>query len=359
MYIYIILLLSIIFLKKLFNDSRKEKILYLITVGVLFVFVSGLRDYSVGMDTEMYSRSYDLICSFGKPIIKEMRYETGFSYLMLCSSFLSNDFTFFLFICSIFITFSHFFFIYRNSKNLCLSLCLYVLLNRFFINMNSLRQVIAISIVLISFELLKKDKRKLINIVLYSAIVFFASLFHKSALLMLLLVPVFLIKKYTKFSFLIYLFLSLLLGVIMTKSGNFIIDKIDLYSQYSDSDYADSSMLGAIINYLAVVIPISLCLVLNKEDNVENNRLLHISSIGLLFFGCALGSSIFGRMGYYFSVFLLPLISNCFGKIVVTRNIKGFLKGTYMIYIVIMFFVIMIFRPDWFGCTNYLFFWSA
>ena len=210
MIIYVLSLLLTLILMSLAiknKDNKNYKILIILSV-IPFLFISAFR-YDVGTDYfYRYAPNYITIANGGD--IKNL--EFTFKILIKVCSFFTDSYVSLFFVTSAIIIIPIFYIIYKKSKYPLLSIILFIIGGFFFDSLNLVRQYISIVIILCSHSyLLDKKYFKWILCIL------FATLFHKSALIGLLL---FLIrdKKYFKPQYI------LPLATIIILFGNYIRD---------------------------------------------------------------------------------------------------------------------------------------
>ena len=135
----IILLLSLVFHPE---SSDKGKRWFVFLSFILLTFVSGMRGFSVGVDTHSYV-SYFLRA--GNYTLTNTRFEAGFVIYLKILRFFTNEPGVLLFISSIICVGSVCYFIYKFSKKPAVSLLLYIMLGQYFSQMNIMRQALAMS----------------------------------------------------------------------------------------------------------------------------------------------------------------------------------------------------------------------
>lgn len=166
---------------------------YRIITIVAFVFASTFRASTVGLDTQNYLHYYNELANgtrkvFVAPIAT--KFEIWFTFINSILAAFNLDFKMLLFVVSLFVAICIVLFVNKFSNNKWLSLMLYVMLGVFAQSLNTLRQILAIALMLLALVKLF-DKRWFASIVL----ILFASTFHITALVCLVLVPL----RYIKF----------------------------------------------------------------------------------------------------------------------------------------------------------------
>lgn len=177
--------------------KKIRHILLFIVIAFLIVFF-GFR-YKLGVDWLFYSNQY--IDSNHTDIV-----EYGYTILSTTTNILGINFFVFQFISAMSLIISLFFFFKRFSYTpiFCLSI---FLLNSFIFNIEAIRQILSLSICIISILLLYKN-----NILTSLLLIVLASTIHISSLIVLLCVTFYLLPLVRNFIFLlscVFLFISL------------------------------------------------------------------------------------------------------------------------------------------------------
>lgn len=280
------------------NNSRN-----IIATAAVFLVI-GLRDITVGADTQLYKILYESGYDWGEK-------EIGYTYLTRFCNNSGISFNQFLIIIAFFCAVCFYVFVSKYSDDYVYSLIVFVGLGNFSMFMTGLRQTIAISIVTLALFAMMKSKWYL-----FIPLVLLASTFHYSALIVL---PVYLLKfiKFNRKSILVIAVLSW---------GTLIVFRdvvFNTFSKYLPEKYADSLIesAGKYKNNI-LVIAIEVCIFafcwfcFNGEKGSKNHSknvwdtlmLLHI--IAVCFLLQSQSSLQIGRIMYYFDVAKIVLIPN-------------------------------------------------
>lgn len=196
MFIYIILLLLAFFSDILLkpNKSRKGKKYYVVFMFGVIYLINALRSPEIGIDlNNYYAPHYAQFARIPWDNLQSVTisgdWELGFCAFCKLLTYISTDVQFFIAVSSAVIVLPYGYFIYKNSDDVVFGTCFYILYNLMFSNMNTIRQAMAVSIVVMGLGFLRDKKY-----VKYSAFVVLAVLFHKSALIAFLLLVVDVIK---------------------------------------------------------------------------------------------------------------------------------------------------------------------
>lgn len=169
--------------KELLKDSKPDRLFYCLS-GAWVTCILGLRE-DVGADYQtIYAQGYTAAAGGA-----ESRYEIGFDLLQKVCLLVSDDYHL-LFFASAAVTVALIYYaIYRWSKMPLLSIAIFLLGGLFFFSTNAVRQAIAIALFLNAIPYIAK--RKPLN---YCCLIVLAALFHKSAIILLVLYLTRLIK---------------------------------------------------------------------------------------------------------------------------------------------------------------------
>lgn len=346
-------LYTIIFLLlPLFFDNierGKNRFYYLLfSIGLMW-FMTSFRRYDVGNDTEAYHRYFNL--AFTDDFNLDLRIEVGYKYLCIVISRYTNNFTIFLVITSgiIFVTLFQYVRKYGQHPFLYISLFWCLAYVPF---VSPLRQSLALSVILISLPLLLNKK--------YFYFLFFcyvASLFHRSALVSVLLIPMMLVKPTN--SRILYIVITIMLLVFS--------NTISYFNQYLDDEYysryfnTQSGSWAAFFNTLIGIIP----LFLEKTTSIQSKKTIKPSFYILMRWGTivysisyllSLHTSGMGRIAYYFMPFMLSFW--CF-------TISGLSKNNRIMTIILLFssilsfrIIALLYRPDWNSFFPFYYVWE-
>lgn len=352
MNIYIIILCIIILLGIFIKtDNNKNKKIYIFIVFGLIMCVSAFRSYKVGIDTEQFVNAFKYINSVTVKKAMEVRYEVGFVFFCKMIWFLSENKQIYIIMTSIIIVPLVGLFIYKNSKDVVMSSMLFVTLNQFAMYMNSSRQAIAIALILIGYEFLKSKRYWL-----YILFIIIASLFHQTALIMLVL---FLIKniKYTNRSYIITILVGIICFFASDKIFNLGISLFNTYTSYKQSTFYESSILAGTLNAVVSLVILTFGIIICKNNrDAEYDFLAYIISILCIINILVIKINIFVRLATYFVIFCIIWIPKVLYMIKDNRK-RIFIK--YLIYICFFAYwlIISINRPEWYGVIPYSAFW--
>lgn len=354
MLIYVILIITILAMGYIFkaNSSDKNKRIYIIIIGIILIIISGFRSIKVGADTLQFCRDFDNIKYIAwNSLIGETRYEIGFVFFCKLLGIICNDSQILIFFTSLIINVLICRFIYKESEDCVLSSYLYVTLNYFATNMNTMRQAIAMSIIILAYmNFLKKNKK-----VSYTVCILVACLFHMSAICgaFLLFLPN---KKYSIKEYNITIVISIIAFLLADKLFVIFTQILGNYAGYIGSEFYEPNYFAAVIKLLVLFVILTVGYIYNKETkNDINSKYLYISSLALIFGAASVKITLLGRISNYFSIFNIILLPNILKNY---NDKKQIYLVYYLVYVLCFLYwlIVAIYRPEWYGVIPYSFF---
>lgn len=284
---------------------------------ILALFV-GLRD-NVGADWLGYKLAFYQNYEY---------FEIGYTLLAKYFMYLGCSFNWFIMFMS-FITVAPIFLFFRKYQDsICIIPSFFVISFIGIISISSvIRQAFAMSVFL--YSLIYLDKKGFIR---YAVCIILASLFHKSALILILLYPI----GYLTLKNRTYWYLyggSLLLGIVKLP-----IDKIIAvlplglgdYSGYFDSVYAVSREFGLVVFGRLLLYFVVLILSL-QYSTVKKELLFKMFVLGAVFYNLSLSSTFFSRFENYFIYSIYLYIPILLTHLRFAKDITFFFR--YIIYV--------------------------
>ncbi len=352
---HIILIFSMLIgtfvISKCFRAFKRQKLAVALWCGLNLFLFGALRSTSTGIDIPNYVNMYSEIqhVSLSDILALETRFKSDlffYVFLKLLSLICENP-HFMLTIISAIVAVSFSFFIYKNSVNQLISFLMFLGLRYYSFTLSGLRQAVAWSIVLLSYESLKR--RRLLR---FTIIVIFASFFHKSAVFFLLAYPLSSIKRTTTINIIT---LTALLSYFI--AGHWIIQtltRMPLFQQYAHL-LGEKTTSGTTTNlvYLCIITFATFnrkkIMVLYPYFYTMYNLTLTGFAITILVYAHA---SIF-RLGYYFILPIILLLPICI-KSTFSRHKKLMVEFVAIILLTGQF----VFIGPGAGIENYYFFWK-
>lgn len=315
MSIYVNVLVILLLIKYSLNhwpniEQAKIQKIFLVVSSIILALFTGLRDQYTGSDTLGYGLNFirtTHVSKFSAAMTSDMKNgEYGYrAWTWLISRFTSNPNIFFTFSAVIFAVCLAVY-IYKNSQNPFFSMVLYYTVGMFGFQMTGMRQSLAMAILLISFEFIKKRK-----LIWFLITVYIASLFHNSALAFALAYFVSHLKVNFK-TFFIYGIGFLFCAVYGNRFASSIFSNSGYYDHYTiGHDVADTMGGWAVIGMLFLTI--ILCYIFK-------NKLITQSKYNTIFFNLAVTSliiyilryvtRIFERISFYYQFAFIILLPN-------------------------------------------------
>lgn len=371
MAIYIIFLAFIFFsylaiVKTRTSDTARNKRLFLDTVFVAMFLIYSLRASTVGRDLPGYEYAYGMTMSS----YAGLYFEKGYILLMVACRFLRMPFQLFLTLVNFIILFPVYLFTRKYSRDVLMSVLVYVCYMLFEFNMTGIRQAIASSIVLLAYMVLLESKRfPLVKYVLIVALAFF---FHKGALIALVYVP-FHFFRTLRF----YVSGALAAIVLALTTRGFLITYIKELFQ-KDSMHADAEVYIG-LNFIAMcaLAVAFICARLMQQQNETNQnpalaltanelrfdsrysvntfclKLFLLSLAVMLLFGTDTAT----RSTMFLSQVLIVLLPNCVHETFEPRSRLLLQFFCYVFLVVFMIFETLL--PNNFDIVPYRFFWQT
>lgn len=328
--IYLLPLILILFgvVRYDYLSGKRGRLFLIFLLYIALVCIAGFR-FRLGGDTVVYTNYFEHLPEIDKLRsidLNRSRYAPGFIILLSLSKTIYNEFFFFQFIVSIFINTAVFLFFFKNSKHFFFGILLYYFYFYTELNMEVLRETVAISIFLFAWPYFKEGKW-----IQYYILAILAIFFHMSAFMLILLplicLPginyIFTFGRRTFFFCLVIFILGVSMNIYFTNFMEIIAltEKMsDVATTYSKNSMGGSRMLN-INGIISIIIRLILypCLALYflnskyKEKLREMNGLIKAERITVLSLYIAVGSMtviILFRFNNYLAFFPLLLISD-------------------------------------------------
>lgn len=351
-----------------FNISKEAKNLRRnVFSGIMLIpmfFIVAARDLSIGNDTEVYYNGFMSIARADSlsDAFMNSRYESGYVILNYIISHMGMGYYMFQIIVTAFIFISLYVFIVRNSENIAFSCFIFVSMRMLFGAMSIMRMWIAIAILLYAINAIKAQK-----IYRFLFFVFCAMLFHKTAIVFIILYPI------SKFSNQRAIKSLLIVGACIISFGgtaffSFFTSITGQYEGYLDSVYFNNpNMIGVILSLFIDIAFLIIFIVYRKQflmDAMDNNSKISLSHISYLATYVIVAIDIIGlqntimnRISAYFTVIYLYAIPHLTESLHDRQDAKV-LRLIIICCLMIQDYIVMLLRPEWNGVTPYkLFFY--
>ncbi len=335
------------FLKDLNENKRNRKIFLKIT-GIVLLLMTALRSKHLGStDTQVYYNYFEKAInakSWSNFIDPESSTEMGFQIFNFILSRVFKDPQWIIVISSLIIISCTLYSIHKNSKDIALSVVMYITLGLWQFQIQGMRQALAISILLLAYECLKN--RKYIGFALLVAL---ATTFHVTAFVFAILLIIPFLKN------IIYTIIASIL--FSTMMFVFVDDLIEIANVILETDYGVSNTdVGGFVATAIYILIILFAILFNKnlQNDKKENAMFFVTLIGTIcyvtrYFG-ALAAE---RISFYFM----------FGQFILLPNSLEFLQEKEKKVVKLLVYMLMIglfvYRLDSNGIfLPYRFFWQ-
>lgn len=332
--IYICLAIEIpvlgILLKEFFN-KRNVNMIVIGIFSIVMILIAGLRGINVGTDTIHYKWIFHDSINLPFSQIFDYYIEFGYVFLNKLIYFLFGEFQFLLIVNAIIIIWGISYFISKTSDNVVLSLFLFVTIGYFCSSMNTMRQFMALTFVLVSYYYFAWKKRKKTSYIL----ILIASTLHTSAFLILavylgyliLTGPSFRRSSFVKFS----MFLVAVLFVFsLDRIMNYLIqigavssmEKLTTSAGITTSIFSFSLLIKFFMSVLYMYLK-----KIGKIDKSKDDSLFFLNYLNILSCFVSIGAGLFplvSRLNIYFALTSIVFIPNVLE--LTSRNNKFVLK---------------------------------
>ena len=371
MWIYLVLLFFIVVYSIVGDVNRnnfRKKTFVIISFG-LYTVISMLRKYTVGIDMELiYNPVFESARLLSFSNLNKINIEIGYVYFNKILSLISSDVQVLIIVSSLIIYPIYGWFIYKNSKNVCVSTLLFMTTGIFLMEMNVVRQALAIAVIMIMYEKLKQNKlfESVILIIL-------ASFINASAIILLFCITL----RNCKFKRSYFISVFIILAVLMI----FINPIINLYSNISStlglsnnkeySTYLESEQFGVgyinlasvfdvIYGFYVFVLGYYILNMREIECTKENeyDYFLFMTVLYFIFQVLSLKMNVVSRLTLYFIPFTYIMFPEILTKMKNRRNAQ-FIEFITIAILIIKYILVLKYRAEmWYGVVPYTFFWN-
>lgn len=320
MLVYLVNIFLIIVWALVFCTGKKTNLKKFLFVGICFIqcFLISAYRYGIGFDYSMYAAGFFRMTVEGFSSMSYEDWEIGFILLNKFMGLFTAQPSAFIAVTSLLILIGPAYLIARYSINPFLSVFLYVNLYLFYLDMNYVRQALAMSILCFAYQFIKE--KKFWRFILVVAI---ASCFHLTALYM---IPVYIVclLSINSRSLLLYLFGLFFYYILSDGLLNIVLSKV--HTEYSGSVFIEN---GVYFFYALFPLLLALSMVVLSYYVKDKSRALSVLIHMTLMMGfwqiVMTKHSLFERFSYYtmmFVVLAVPEALSAFRKQLET-NIKG------------------------------------
>lgn len=326
--VFYLFIFIIIFLFLLLGKSKQVKGFDFNFLAYLLIFLLSAIRFDVGWDYEKYHRLIEKNIKFYDSQFE--RFEFFNRVLINISQYL--DFTQLYFIITSFIIIFSFYKVFKKySTDFTISTLLFLSLPIFFFNsLSIIRQFVAVSIIFYGFTFIRNR-----NFYKFLFTVFVASMFHKSAVIGIVLYFLYNRKGHAYFFLVIYIF-----GFFSSELIYWLVENLlPQYLKYLDKSIGEG---GDKVLLLFQIIGFFILFLINKlKLNTKDNSFYFLAFYIGLFIWSSLAK--YGHAGFrgslYFTVFLLLLLPNILVEIKQRRFVK---QLTYIVCLIFFSLTLML-----------------
>lgn len=343
-------LIELILYDKNKKTSKVTKTLFFIAFFQLF-FIMTFRSHTLGSDGEAYLKAFNISKGVSWREIFNLRahspifnFERGFIFLSKIISTFTGNYTVYLGIMSLIILVPVFSTLSKNSKLPMLSVFLYISLNFFHFSISGIRQAIAFSLVLYSYNFLKNNKNfKFIIIILLAATM------HKSAIVFIIALFIRKIKFDQKY--IIPYFISFVFVFLFREQLFYLISNI-YYGEGREPIITSAYNLLILNTFIVLNSFVFYSYLKNKNKDYQLVHSISTISPLLMIFNTVSTTTL--RLANYFfiySILLIPTLIYRFDK-----------KSRYLIILLVIFSLATVYYlsgQQFLDTGNYKFFWEV
>lgn len=298
---------------------------------IILLLLLMLRSDTVGIDVRSYLSDFRKMCDteFDRIFEKFDYYEFGFVLLLKFSTMLSTSGQIFLIIVAL-LSVLPLAKLYSSSEDALLTISIFIIVPNFTMIFSGLRQVIALAFVAIGYKFVKEKK-----LLLYVITVFIAFLFHQSALIALILYPVY-HMNITKIKM---LFISPIFVICLLYNERIFEFLLSFSGKYEEIYEYEQTGAGTMIVLFALFLVFSYLVPQKEKLDRETIGLRNILVVATFLQTFALSNNVAMRMNLYFIMFIPLLIPR-----VISRSSENNSKVYKFIeFIMVTFFIVYYF----------------
>lgn len=350
---YTILIFIVIILSAFSFVGKRSRLICFWICICLLMFLHGFRAATVGNDTIEYIRIFNEVKNGSD--FSMSRYELGYLWFNKILSYISSNPQIVFISSGIFIYYSVGRFILKYSNYPWLSIILFLSYSFFTFFMGTIRQAIAISILLYSFKYLLNG-----NLCKFLIIVILASFFHITAVFFSFAY----LSRYIKPSLKNYSLIALF-AIIGLLSFNLILSKLfsifSMYEHYDGGKYFGETRIASI---LYVVISFSILII---SGNIIKKRISSFTHayqfeirceivmvlFAVILFLISTKLNILDRIAIYYNLFTILLLPNAIRSLTYKKRMVSTAIITLFFYAYTV--TILVIRPEWTSIFPYTF----
>ena len=282
------------------NKARKT---VLVLSGILIYLFMALRDPSIGSgDTLVYTdvMKRAVRAETWNQFYGSYDMEIGFQFFVFVLSRVFSSPQVLLVVTAAFFSYSICCFIYRNSDDVVLSLVMFITICGMTFYMQGMRQAIAMSIGLFAYECIKKR-----HYFRFCTLVTLASLFHQTALVLLLLLAI----RFLKFNFKSFAFSTAFAAIFFLNLDRLISFANELFEKDYSGVFESGGGIATAIHFLILIFAFAFNRTARKNNN--ETMFLYVALAGaLIYITRYFGVGIAERISFYYMFGQIALLPN-------------------------------------------------
>lgn len=348
-FFYIFVFLIVVLLAR--RAVRLERLTTVLIIILILSLVSGLRAYTVGIDTVSYRDIFEAILN-NDPTLAWRNIERGFLLISRLLLYINDHTNFLLFS---FAVLTHSLIIlrlwdFRKMASFPWSVAWYYV-SFYFMSMNVLRQYCAVAIIFFATRYLQKK-----NYIKFVICVGIAFLFHRSALIGLLFMGIEVInwKELDKKQ---KIFIMLGLATVPAYLG-YILPNLQRYLKYFQAIGFDIGFMLPLKIVMFFLLGFGLAGIVRKNSSNEIESLFYINRVKIYY----LVGLVLTFFGYFFSfmdrIGLVFYLFECVFIGIVVKNRKDRVVCQVLFFLLIVYSFYSEFSRNGQGILPYLFFWN-
>lgn len=302
--------------------------IYLLLLIMCF-FICAFKADSIGIDTKSYLNLYNSSEQYILGYLNKFHSEYLFYLFIFISKIGNFDFHTFLFIYYIIAFYCLYFFIKKYSKEKITSIIVFIAFGYLFLYMSALRQIMAMSIILLYYDAILEDKKFKALLLLIIAIGF-----HKSAVICGLAFILFFINLDKK-RVLIFGILMIIISYIIPSEIIVVLGNRLGYFEYIDLLGQSSNIFLIIIH---TIMNIGLLIFNYVNESKINTKLVFLLTLGTCLYITSMKLFLISRMAYYFQIVIIV----CYGNILLIYKKVSNINKVFFILCLIVYFTITI-----------------
>lgn len=328
------------------------------------VVIATFRKCSVGWDTERYVLGFQILNGDKSDNYKYTaeHWEIFWKYMNILIGKLGGNEQILFFVVSLFIMSGVGIFIYSNidkNKTVFMPFIMFItLFNLWSSSMNLMRQYCALAIVINIFSILNNKVTKK-RVVLCIMMIVCSMGFHITGILGIFILLVCVLPRITKKMIYVQLFVVFSISWGYSLVLKFIPVLVPKYAYYVKNFFYSTR---SIYNYYVIIIIIKLVctfLVLslvkvNRDENINLYKINMICNIGIVFQLLAWTTNLAERLGYYFDIYIVLLIS----KLIWQIKLKERYLAMLLVIILAIAFYLFSLNAGAKGIVPYKFYWQ-